>query len=509
MTQKFSTHPKIQALLEKSKELMSYMGVSELLGWDQEVMMPPKASTVRSHQVSYLAGVTHAKLTDQANQKLLDECAEAIQADPNAFSVYDKALVREFKRKFDKATKLPEAFVKQEAMHTSQAVEVWKDARAKNDFGLFQAALTKTIELARQKAEYLGYADSPYDALLDAYEPELTKAQVIAIFEPLKAFTTTYLKKIMTEGKKVDASILARSYAIPAQEAFNLQLAKGLNFDFEAGRLDKSTHPFTSTMGTSQDVRITTRYFETMPQASIMATIHEAGHALYEQGSAVDLDLTFLAGGVSLGVHESQSRMWENLVGRTFDFWSYWFPILQQQFSTVVQPHEQEAFVEALNKVEPSFIRVDADELTYNLHIILRFELESALLDGTLEVADLPQAWNEKMQTYLGVTPPDAALGVLQDIHWSSGYIGYFPTYTLGNLYATQLWKKIKTDLPQLQTQIRAGDYSTLLNWLRTNIHQHGATYPPAQLIKQVTGEALNPIYLQDYLKEKFDKIYF
>lgn len=504
----FTKNPDIQRLVEKSRHITHLRGVLALLEWDQEVLMPSKAGFSRSQQMSIISELSHSALTDKENGKLVDRLIKEIAHSPDAFTPSDKALVREFKRTFDRETRLPVKFVKEITEHTSQSLETWREAREKKDFSIFERDLQKSFELARQKADYYGYEESPYDALLDLFEQGLTESKVKSIFESLKEFTKNFVAEIAESDVEISNEILHRSYATEKQLAFNTELARGIGYDFDAGRLDKSTHPFTTEFGTSTDVRITTRFYENEINSSVMATIHEVGHALYEQGISHQLDSTIIGAGVSLGIHESQSRMWENFVGRTSEFWAYWFPTLAGYFDDVVNVSEKDKFVKALNKVSPSFIRVEADEVTYNLHIILRFELECALVKGDLKVKDLPEAWNAKMQEYLGITPPDASKGVLQDIHWATGGIGYFPTYTLGNLYAAQFWATIQKNIPNLGEEISKGNTALLLSWLREKLHVHGSVYTPTELCEMITGESLNPEYLKTYLSQKFGALY-
>lgn len=508
MSKTFSQNKKIQDLIEKSKINVYLNGVLGLLEWDQEVMMPNKATIARSKQIALLSEIAHKDLISSENGSLLSYLEQDIQANENEFTDADKALVREFRRHYDRATKLPVEFVKEESEHNSRALESWRKAREKSDFSIFSDDLKKTIDLARRKAEYFGYEESPYDALLDLFEPGLTASQVSSIFNPLKDFTIDLLGKIQGSDVELDDSILHRNFPTNFQMAFSKELAEGLNYDFDAGRLDKSTHPFTTEFSTINDVRITTRFNEFEINTSIMGTIHETGHALYEQGVSPELDSTHLGTGVSLGIHESQSRMWENFVGRTPEFWAYWYPRFVTHFEDVVNLSEEEFFVKALNRVKPSFIRVEADEVTYNLHIIIRFEIEKALLEGSIEASDVPNVWNSKYDEYLGITPTNDSEGCLQDIHWSMGGLGYFPTYTIGNLYAAQFMQVIKKDIPDLNLQISSGNTKILLDWLRKKIHVYGAIYTPAKLCEMVSGEPLNPEYLQTYLKTKFAALY-
>ena len=504
---KFSSNSQIQELLEISRHVQVLRGVCNLLEWDQETMMPSKAAAARAEQVAAVDSLAHSVLTSSQVARVLYDCKVELTKNPSEFSDCDKALVKQFKRYHTKASKLPADFERELSMHSSRSVESWRAARNKSDFSIFENDLAKMVELKRREADLLGYEGSPYNALLDQFEEGLTVQFLDSVFGPVKEFSTKLLSEIMATKKDADTAIFARNYNLDTQYTFSHALAAGLGFDFKAGRLDRSTHPFTSEFGTSSDVRITTRFFENQLSASILATVHEVGHALYEQGVDVVLDSTCLGGGVSLGIHESQSRLWENMVGKSAEFWQHWYPRLVQLFPQLALT-EQEAFVTALNKVQPSFIRVDADEVTYNLHILLRYEIERDLIEGKIQVKDLPDVWNAKMNEYLGVVPDDAAKGVLQDIHWSGGAFGYFPTYSLGNLYAAQFWNSLKKDIPNVTEYIAKGESLVILNWLRDKIHKFGGVYPARELCTKVTGEELNSWYLMDYLNQKYRTIY-
>lgn len=508
MKHEFSQNPKIQTLLEKSKHITYLDGIQALLEWDQEVLMPINASSGRAKQMSIIAKEAHENVINPKNGELITDLKNEISNNPQNFTDADKGLVRVFERHYEKATKLPTEFVTELTEHTSKSLESWRKARNEQDFSIFQPDLEKTFELHRQKADYYGYENSRYDALLDIFEPGLTSQKVTEIFEPLKQFTIAFLERIQNSETSISNEILQRDFNTAKQFEFCKELAEGIGYNFDSGRLDLSTHPFTTEFGTSNDVRITTRCYLNELNTSLMGTIHEAGHGMYEQNISPTLDSTYLGGGVSLGMHESQSRMWENFVGRSKEFWVHWYPRLVTQFEDVINLNEEEFFVAALNKVQPSYIRVEADEVTYNLHIILRYELEKELIEGTLAVADLPEAWNSKMTQYLGVTPRNDSEGVLQDIHWASGGIGYFPTYTLGNLYAAQFWGVINKEIPDLKNKIMAGDTEVLLAWLMEKLHVHGSVYEPNTLCNMITGEALNPKYLEKYLEGKFGSIY-
>jgi carboxypeptidase Taq len=386
-------------------------------------------------------------------------------------------------------------------------MEVWVAARKQANFNLFRDALERIFSLHRQLAACLGYEESVYDPLLDQYEPGLKTAPLKDLFAELKETLIPLVKKVSERLDVVDDAVLRRPYDEKIQWDFGVDALKRIGFDLEKGRLDKSVHPFTTSFSIN-DVRITTRIDENYFPTAFGGTLHEGGHALYEQGVSQAFERTPLAGGASLGVHESQSRLWENLVGRSKGFWTYFYPRLRECFPHVLHDVSLEEFYRALNRVKPSLIRIEADELTYNLHILLRFELEIDLLEDRLRVADLPLAWNGKMKEYLDLEPSNDSDGVLQDVHWSNGLIGYFPTYTLGNLISAQLFNRAIQEHPEIPARIEKGDSLLLLQWLRTNIHAHGRKFTSRELLSRSTGEVLNPEYYLRYLQAKYSDIY-
>ena len=411
------------------------------------------------------------------------------------------------RRDYHKSRKVPADLVAEIARVTGQAVDVWTQARAQSDWKPFEPYLQKIVDLNRKLADALGYAEKPYDALLDQYEPDMQTSEVQAVFDSIKPELIALVKQIAAKAGAVSDDVLHREFDEQAQWNFGLDVIKRYGFNFERGRQDRSVHPFTTSFSIG-DVRITTRVDRTFLSPALFGTLHECGHALYEQGFNRDLERTPLADGASLGMHESQSRMWENLVGRSRPFWQFFFPKLQAAFPAQLADQTLDSFYRAANKVSPSFIRVEADEVTYGLHIMLRFELENEMIEGRLKMADVPEAWNAKMQDFMGITPPTTALGALQDIHWSGGMIGYFPTYQLGNLISLQLWDKINADIPDLTEQITRGEFGALLTWLRTNLHQHGRKFTSTELLQRITGGGLNPAPYLKYLKAKFGEVY-
>ncbi len=470
-----------------------------LLDWDQQTYMPPGGIEARSNQRATISKLAHQLLASDETAQLLQNC-EADNDTENA------AFLRVARREFDHATKLPAALVEETSRVTSLAQEVWAQARANNDYKSFAPHLQKIIELSQQTARALGFSDKMYDALLDQYEEGMTCAQLDPIFAQLKNASIPLIEKIA--GKPpIDDSILARDYDGQTQKLFAERVLEECGFDFSKGRQDLSVHPFCTNFSRA-DVRITTRLNTLDLQSALFGSMHEMGHALYEQGIDEKLDGNVLGGGVSLGVHESQSRLWENQVGRSRAFWQRNYRRLQETFPAQLNDVSDDDFYRAINKVQPSCIRVEADEVTYNLHIILRYEMENDLLEGRLSVEDAPAAWNEKMKNYLGVTPPDDAHGILQDVHWSIGALGYFPTYSLGNILSAQLWNRVLEDAPELESDISKGDFSVLLAWLRENIHRFGKTFTPKELVQRATGEALNVAPYAKYLNDKFGALY-
>jgi carboxypeptidase Taq len=482
----------INRLLEISGELFDLRAAAGLLQWDQETYMPPKGIIHRSRQLATISGLIHEKLTRPEVGKLLS------RLDGKAKTEADQALVRELKRDYDRAVKIPESLVREIAEATSAGLETWKMARREKKFNLFAKPLERILDLERREAELIGFKDSPYDALLDNYEPDLTVVQTQKLFGYLRREIAGILKEIEAAKKRnnlVKPQVLrGQRFSQAVMLRVTQKILVRMGFDFSAGRQDLSAHPFTINFG-HQDVRVTNRYIPHDLASSIFSAVHEGGHALYELGISEKLGNTTLAGGTSLGIHESQSRLWENFVGRSEAFWKFWAPYLKVD--------AEQVYREA-NWVEPGFIRVDADEVTYNLHIILRFEIEKALVEGNLKVVDLPEVWNAKMRELLGIVPPDVATGVLQDIHWSQGSIGYFPTYTLGNLYAAQFYRQ----LGDVSRHVESGNFEPILAWLRKNIHQYGSVYRAKELVKKVTGEGLRPQYFVDYLRSKYGRIY-
>jgi carboxypeptidase Taq len=494
---------KIQRLRTILEEVSDLNYVSALLGWDQQTYMPPGGAEARGNQLALIGRLAHERGTSPELGKLLDELKPyAATLDPDS---EDARLVKVTARDFDKATRVPSSHIVEFAQVTTLAQQAWVEARQKSDFSIFRPHLEKIIALRQEYASFFPNFDHPYDALLDDFEPGMKTAEVKAIFEGLRPKQVELIKAIAAKPQ-VNDSFLHQSFDVTRQWSFGEEVITKFGYDWKRGRQDKAAHPFTTEFGIN-DVRITTRVDPDFLNPMLFGSMHECGHALYSQGVAPELERTGLERGASLAVHESQSRMWENMVGRSLPFWECFYPRLQQVFPQLAEV-PLEKFYKGINKVQPSLIRVEADEATYNLHIMLRLEIEIALLEGKVAVKDLPAVWNAKMQEYLGVTPPDDATGVLQDIHWSGGMIGYFSTYALGNLISAQLWEKINQDIPDLGDQIRTGKFETLLAWLREKIHRHGAKFEPQELIQKVTGSRIDPAAYVRYLTKKFGEIY-
>jgi carboxypeptidase Taq len=485
-------------------EVSDLNNAASLLGWDQQTYMPPRGAEGRGYQLGTLGKIAHIKFTSDEVGELLDELQTyQEQLDPDSD---DARLIKVTKREYEKGTKVPPEWVANFAKETTVGYQVWQEARAENSFAKFKPNLEKIFEMRREYASFFSPYDHVYDPLLDDFEPGLKTAEVQEIFANLRPQQVALIQAI-AERPQVDDSFLRQPFDEKGQWDFGVDVVTNFGYDWNRGRQDKSAHPFTESLGVD-DVRITTRVDPENLSPCLFATLHEAGHGLYELGVDRSLARTPLAQGTSLAIHESQSRMYENLVGRSLPFWEFYYPKLQNTFPAQLGGIDLERFYKGINKVEPSLIRVEADEATYNLHIMLRLELEIALMEGSLEVADLPEAWNERMQEYLGITPPNDADGVLQDVHWSSGLIGYFSTYALGNLISLQLWEVINKDIPDLPDQIRRGELYPLLEWLHENIHRHGAKFEPQELVKRATGSGIDPTPYMRYLQTKFGEVY-
>ncbi len=493
----------IKKILEKYKEIALLNQINATLGYDLNVSMPPKGSEGRAEQSSYITKLLTEKWLDSEFRALIEEI------DEKSLNEEESAIIRNLRHSGHYYWSVPKEVVIKLSEETSKAFSVWAKAKENNDFKSFLPNLKTIIELSRSIAGYLGYQDNPYDALLNLYEPGLTAKEFESVVKILQPELTKILTSIKKSPNYRETSELVdgnKYYPIESQRQIALFAARKLGYDFEAGRFDVSPHPFTETLG-RYDVRITTRFKTSDFQESLTGTIHETGHALYEQGINPRYENTPLDGGVSLGIHESQSRFWENQIGRSFEFLTFMTPVFHAFFDTQLGKADTSELFALFNQVKPSFIRTEADEVTYNLHIALRFEIENALINEKINPKDLPEVWREKMKKYLGVVPPTDREGVLQDVHWAYGSFGYFPTYCLGNLYAAQITEKMKREV-DIEGLSEKGDFDPILQWLRANIHQYGSLYWPKELVKKVTGKPLDLKYFLGYIKEKYSKVY-
>jgi carboxypeptidase Taq len=489
----------------KYRELLSRIADVQyslaLLNWDQETYMPVKGAAFRAQQTSTLTGIAHGLATSEELGQLLEKLEKA-----EDLSEKEKRNVKQSLKNYLQNKKYTQAFVESLSMAISTAFNDWQKAKKENNFSLYAPSLEKLVQLKREECKILGYKDHPYDALLDQYEPEAKTADLNILFADVRSQLVGFVKEIASRPPNKDA-FMYKHYEKDKQWAFGLDLLKQMGYDFEAGRQDISTHPFTTNFS-SQDVRVTTRISESNFNEMTWSCIHEGGHALYEQGLPASEYGLPSGEYVSLGIHESQSRLWENNVGRALPYWKCNFPKLQKLFPENLSQETPESFFQAINMVRPSLIRTSADELTYHFHILIRFEIEKALIEGSIEVKDLPAAWNSKYKEYLGLDVPSDAQGVLQDIHWSHGSFGYFPTYSLGSFYAAQFYAKAASEIPDLEGQIEKGNLSPLLHWLREKVHAHGKFYSSENLCISICGEKLNFKYFMEYARKKYSRLY-
>lgn len=506
------TLPTLEPLTTRLLEIQRINSAASVLSWDQETYMPAGGGLARADQIATLQGIAHQKLVSADIQELLAKwidpaTGQAIEVPGDGWDEPARSLLREVWRDFSRAKKLPSDFVVRLSRECSVAQQVWAEARQQNNFKMFLPNLRTVLALKREEANYLGYQTSPYDALLDIYEPGATIAALNPLFDQLKAGLVPLLKRVMASSTQIDDSILFRSYDTTKQVEFSRLVLTAMGYDFERGRLDLSAHPFTTSFHPT-DVRVTTRVSEKELPACLFSCIHEGGHGLYDQGLDVRYYGTPLGDSVSIGIHESQSRLWENCVGRSRPFWTFFYPILQQTFPDQLRDVSLDRFYVAINRTKPSLVRVEADELTYNLHIMLRFEIEQSLIEGRTTADDLPGIWNEKMRDYLGLVPDRDADGVLQDVHWSIGAFGYFPTYTLGNLYAVQFYNQARQELGNLEERIARGQLLDLRRWLEQKIHRWGRMFTPDHLARRVTGNSVSPAPFLHYLEQKYGELY-
>ncbi len=485
-------------------EIYDIQGVLAVLDWDQQTYMPEDGSEERSAQIETLSRIAHEKFTSDEMGNMIDKLKSfQKQCDPESD---EYCLIKVMEREYNRKTKVPSALVAEFAGTTARAQHEWEKALKHSDFSIFRPHLEKIFELRKAYSDCFAPYDHVYDPLLDEFEPGLKTADVIDIFNRVRPVQTELIHKI-SEKQQVNNSFLSQEFDGQKQWDFGVDVLNHMGYDWKRGRQDKATHPFTTTFGLG-DIRITTHIYKNNLTSALFSSIHEGGHALYEQGVARNLARSPLGTGASLAIHESQSRLWENLVGRSHDFWVWAYPRLQNTFPTQLNGIDLDTFYRGVNRVEPSLIRVEADEATYNLHIMLRLELEIAVLEGRVEVKDLPELWREKMGEYLGIIPENDAKGVLQDVHWACGIIGYFPTYALGNMISAQVWECVNRDIPALGEQLRNGNFSELREWLRNKLHRFGSKFEPQELVKRITGDTINPDPYLKYLKQKFGNIY-
>ena len=493
---------KYQDYVTEMQKIADVKHTIALLQWDKEVKMPSKGAAFRGRQTATLSGIAHELSTSD----VVGELIETLYAQKSELTEIEAKNIELSRKAFQKNKKYPIEFIKHRSKVVSDSYHQWIAAREANDYNVFKASLGEIVKLAREEAELLGYEGHPYNALVDQYERGATVNMLDTLFTDVRQQLVDFCKELK-EHRQVDNSFLKKHFDKDKQWEFGLKILKDIGYDFEAGRQDVSTHPFTVNFN-PQDVRVTTRIDENDFANMTWSTIHEAGHALYEQGLPSEHYGLPVGRYISLGIHESQSRLWENNVGRSLAFWKPRFQNLQSNFPNSFWGVELDDFYKGINQVEPGFIRTESDELNYHFHVLIRYEIEKGLIEGSIEVEGLNEIWNEKYREYIGVEVPDDNNGILQDIHWSHGSMGYFPTYSLGSFYAAQFFQQAEKDIPNLVAKIEIGNTHELLDWLRTNIHQHGQLYTASELCTNITGEPLNFQYFMDYAKKKYQGIY-
>ena len=482
-------------LRNRLAEISDLAGIGQLLFWDQQTKMPVAAAGSRSEHTGTLGRVSHQLFVSDEIGSLLDELRGYEESVPHDSD--EASLIRVARHDWEKARQVPPNLTAEMRRSSSLALRAWAEARPKSDYEALKPHLERNLDLRRQYVDCFEPADEPYDILLDDYERGMKTAEVRAVFDRLKEGLIELLHAV----EPADTSPLERVFPTEGQERFGMHVLDRFGFDPASWRVDTTAHPFMSSPGHG-DIRLTTHYWEPGIH-SLFATMHEFGHGIYEYGIDSALARTPLGTGASMGLHESQSRMWENLVGRSRPFWSHFYPELQQTFPGVLDDVDEETFFRGVNAVKPSLIRVDADEVTYSLHIILRFELEQELLAGTLPLDDLPEAWNERMKEYIGIDVPNDADGVLQDMHWASGHLGYFPTYALGNVISVQIWNAALEAIPEIPQQVGEGEFAPLREWLTENLYRHGRKFTPAEMLERITGSRIDPEPYLAYLRDK------
>jgi carboxypeptidase Taq len=499
-----STEQWVSDFKDYVRRMMHYQEALALMQWDLRTGAPKKGVELRSEAIGTLSGEVFKMRTSQQMEAFIDRLSQK--------DIYDsldditRVTLRDVKREYERNKKIPQERFQEYVVLASQAESVWEEAKDTNNFELFRPYLEKIVAMNIEFVGYWGYKDNKYDTLLDMYEPNVTTKQLDEIFGGLREETVKLVKGIVNTGRRVNSAPFQRQFAVDKQREVSRWLLKTIGYDFSAGRMDETVHPFMSAIN-HFDARVTTR-FEADPRSALFSTIHEGGHALYEQGVSADLVGTPLCEGASMGIHESQSRFYENMIGRSREFWEANYSQLLEYFPSQLADVSMDDFYRAINDVQPSLIRIEADEVTYNLHIMIRYEIEKGLINETIKVADLPAVWREKMKDYLGIEPADDATGVLQDVHWAGGMFGYFPSYSLGNIYAAQFRHTLAKEMPDYMERVRQGDMMAIKGWLNDKIHQYGRLLTPREIVQKVTGEDINSKYLVDYLHEKYDALY-
>ncbi|WP_026964499.1 carboxypeptidase M32 [Alicyclobacillus pomorum] len=499
------TQKTLQEFREYVRKMLHYQEALALMYWDLRTGAPRKGHELRAEAIGTLSSKVFRMSTSHQMEEYLN-----VLSDPSAFAELtpvDQATVREVRKEFDRSKKIPAKRYQEYVVLVSKSESVWEEAKSTGNFEQFRPYLEQVVAMNIEFVGYWGYKDNKYDTLLDMYEPGITVKQLDEIFGALRNETVRLLQAIVSSGKKPNVNMFEGHFDVQKQRELSLLMLENIGYDFGAGRLDETAHPFQTSINRF-DTRVTTRFLPNNLRGALFATIHEGGHALYEQGISTNLIGTPLCTGASMGIHESQSRFYENIIGRSREFWEANFQHVQRLFPEAFGDVTLDEFHFAINNVQPSLIRILADELTYNLHIMLRYELEKGLINSQVKVADLPELWREKMKEYLGIIPETDAEGVLQDMHWSGGLFGYFPSYSLGNIYAAQFRNALAKEVPDFMEQVRKGELSGICEWLQNKIHRHGKLLQPADIVQQVTGEPINAKYLVSYLKEKFSPLY-
>ena len=493
--------PAYTALIDRYRDIQALEAGLGLMNWDRQVLMPPGGATARSAHTTILSRMAHQLMTSDETRRLLENAEKEAAPDSE-----EAAACRVFRRELDSDSKLPTDLVERRAKVSGDAYEVWKRARTESDFAAMRPYYQEHMEIAREMSHLFDpNAAHPYDPMIDLYEEGAKIGDAQGMFDSIKQPIVNLVKGIHERGVEAPDTFLYGNWDTATLRNVAQEITSYIGFDYNRGRLDVATSAFCG--GTTRgDIRMTTKPSEHV-KGVLSSSLHEMGHGVYEQGSPAKWDRTPLAGGTSLAVHESQSRMWENIVGRTRSFWTYFLPVLQRGVPALANL-DLDTFCRALNKVQPGFIRVGADELTYNLHILIRFEIEVLMITDAIQAKDLPEVWNSKYTEYLGVTPPNDGVGVLQDVHWARGSCGYFPTYSMGNLIGAQVWATLKKDIPDTCDLMKAGDYKQILSWLQEKIYSQAKRYQPKELVLRVTGEPMNPKHWLDYTTEKFSAIY-